>query len=238
VLLLLACGNGSAGSAQQPNPEYQRLRGSDVNRAQQLYRDGKKKEGADLLRQLATDDNWEVRSNAVRTIGQVRDQDLLPEVHALLADPQMEVRESAGRVLTLMANSSSREALHKALSDPSGAVRARAAEALITLAEVKDLPLLAPLLEKDEDTDVRALLAMSLGGFRDPAVVPLLVGALDDESAIVRGEAVGALGAVGDPSGRPALEKAASSDPDTSVRDRAAAALAQLQVSGQPAKTP
>ena len=238
ILLLLACGQGAVGSAQEPNPEYKRLRGSDVTRAGQLYREGKKEEGAELLRQLATDPNWEVRSNAVRTIGEVRDPELLPQVHTLLADPRMEVRESAGRVLTMMADSSSRAPLRKALSDSSAPVRTRAAEALITLRGVEDLPLLEPLLEKDPDSNVRAIVAMSLGGFGDPAVVPLLIGALDDESAVVRGEAVGALGAVGDPSGRSALEKAAASDADSSVRARAAAALEQLQAGGQSAKTP
>lgn len=238
LILVMACGNGAAGSAQQQHPEYQRLRGSDVSRAQQLYRDGKKKEGAALLRELAKDPNWEVRSNAVRVIGEVRDQELLPEVHALLGDQQMEVRESASRVLTLIGDSSSRAPLRKALSDAAAPVRSHAAEALIMLGGVEDLPALGQLLEKDVEPSVRAIVAMSLGSVHDPAVVPVLVAALDDESAIVRGEAAGAIGAVGDASGRPALEKIASSDPDSSVRERAALALQALQAAARPANSP
>jgi len=234
----MACGNGAPGSAQQPNPEYQRLRGSDVDRAQQLYRDGKKKEGAALLRELAKSPDWEVRSNAVRVIGAVRDQELLPEVHGLLADQQMEVRESASRVLTLIGDASSRAPLRKALSDDAAPVRSHAAEALIMLGGVEDLPALAELLEKDEDPSVRAIVAMTLGSVHDPAVVRVLIAALDDESAIVRGEAAGAIGAVGDASGRPALEKVASSDPDGSVRERATLAIQALKAAVPPPNGP
>jgi HEAT repeat protein len=228
LLFVAACGNGAGGSPRGAGGEFEQRRGADVERARQLYADGRKQEGAAILRDLAANDNWNVRSDAIRTIGAVQDRDLLPVVHTALQDKSPEVRESAGRVLISLGDRSSLAPLHEALSDQTFIVRMHAAEALLTIAGVEELGTVRDLIEKDSDPTVRAHAARVLAGVRDPAVVPILISALGDESAMVRGEAADSLGAVGFASGRAALEKAAKSDPDAGVRDRAAAALQRI----------
>lgn len=228
LLLIAGCGNGAARSPGRAGSEFEELRGPDLSRARRLYAEGKREEGAAVLRSLAADSDWSVRSQAIRAIGEVRDADLLPVVHEALRDERLEVRESAGRVLVSLGNASSRAPLRNALSDPDGIVRSHSAEALLRIGGIEELGRIAELLENDTDPTARATIARALGSMRDPAVVPVLIGALDDENPMVRGEAAEAIGATGLAAGRAALENAATNDPDPGVRQRAAAALQRL----------
>ena len=152
----------------------------------------------DQLRERAVAPDWQVRSHAIRRIGELRDPTLLPVVHAALADERLEVRESAARVLIAMGDSSSLPYLRKALSDRAGIVRSHAAEALIAIGGTSELPAARHLIENDDDPTARAATVRVLGELDDPAVVPILKRALDDQSPIVRGEAAAALKRRGD----------------------------------------
>ena len=228
LIFTAGCGNGSAGSPRSAGGEFEQRRGADVERARQLYAEGKKQEGAAILRDLASHEHWNVRSDAIRTIGAVRDPDLRSVVHTALRDNNEQVRESAGRVLITLGDSSSIASLRAALSDQTFIVRMHAAEALLTIAGVAELGTVRELIQKDPDPTVRAHVSRVLAAVRDPAVVPVLISALGDESPIVRGEAADSLGTVGYASGRAALERAARTDPDSGVRERAAAALQRI----------
>lgn len=90
------------------------------------------------------------------------------------------------------------------------------------------------LFQESEDEETRRYLALVLGRTRDPQVVPLLVGALDDPDSQIRIYALWGLGASGVPSARAPLEEALI-DEDPGIRKIAAYALGEL---GQAAAAP
>jgi len=157
AVLLLASGCGAGGSPppRQPESEFTRLRGPDLARVTELYAAGKKLEAAAILRPMAANENWEVRVRAIRAIGDAKDRDLLPEVHAALADENIEVRESAGRVLQGLADESSIGPLLAALSDPEPVIRMRAVEALASVGGAAQLETLEKVSKNDQDPSVR-----------------------------------------------------------------------------------
>jgi epoxyqueuosine reductase len=67
---------------------------------------------------------------------------------------------------------------------------------------------------------------VALGNWGDPAAAPALIEALHDEEPLVRGHAAWALGRIPLPAARQALWAAEQREPDISVRDELAAALA------------
>jgi hypothetical protein len=83
-------------------------------------------------------------------------------------------------------------------------------------------------LEKDKDEKTRISAAVALGSMKDARVVPALIKALRDDSAVVRGLAANALKNQGDASAIDALE-AALADESSAVRTRARDALKALR---------
>lgn len=67
---------------------------------------------------------------------------------------------------------------------------------------------------------------VALGNWGDPAAAPALIEALHDDEPLVRGHAAWALGRIPLPAARQALLAAEQREPDSSVRDELAAALA------------
>jgi len=230
LMLVFGCSN--------PNPlatstkiatanEFEELRGADMVRAIEMYRDGNVDEGRILLRQLVADKNWNVRSNAIRTIWEVNDKVLLPEIYAALKDKRLEVRESASRALQFIGDQTSLPYLKSALLDPEPIVRCNAVEALGKLAGASTVGILNNILKTDIDLTVRATTARTLGSIHQEDAIPGLINALNDDSFAVRSEAALALGEIGDSSSIPALEKAAE-DPNIQVRNSAKNALKKL----------
>lgn len=162
VLLVSGCGAVSAPPAQQSENEYEMLSGPAFACVKELYAAGQKAEAATLLRSLAADDNWEVRTRAVKAIGDANDRSLLPVVHAALTDKSLEVRESAGRVLTWLGDDTSIPPLMKALSDSEPVIRIRAVEALAHIGGESQIKTLTWVAEKDKDPSVRAAAAEAL----------------------------------------------------------------------------
>jgi epoxyqueuosine reductase len=66
---------------------------------------------------------------------------------------------------------------------------------------------------------------IALGNIADRGSVPALAGVLDDPEPVVRGHAAWALGRLGGPAARVALERALSREPDAWVRDECGLAL-------------
>ena len=152
-----------------------------------------------------------------------------------LNSPDPLVRAYAARQLA--AWSDARDAvvpcLLAALKDDNAMVRAAAAASLGPLGDREAVKPLSKLLgDVQEDRDVRSRAAESLGQLRAEEAVPALIAALDDTVWHVRLHAVDALGCIGDPQTRSALENTARYDPNFSVRDAAHDALQQM---GQPA---
>jgi len=228
----------AAGCGDHRNPppasqgEFEQVHGRELSEARRLHAEGKVEESAAILRPLLSDTSWQVRASAISVIGELHERSLLPELHRALKDPALFVRERVTRVLQTVGDASSLPPLREALSDPDAAVRGNIAEALAKLGGATELPALSRLLQRDEDESVRGRTASALGQARLGAAVDPLVSALGDRSPSVRASAAEALGEIGDPRARSALEKSARSDPDNAVRASAAAALEKLRVTG------
>jgi HEAT repeat protein len=143
---------------------------------------------------------------------------------AFLADPEPSVRATALGALA-RAESLTTDDLVAALGDPSAIVRARAAELGAELPG-DAAPALVPVLG-DADPSVVEAAAWASGERRPPE--PGVVAALADvatghDDPTCREAAVAALGAIGDPTGLPAVLAATGDRPP--VRRRAVLALA------------
>jgi HEAT repeat protein len=222
---------GSGNSQDPPSGEFEQLRGAELLRARELYDAGRAEEGAKILRSLITHSDWAVRSHAVRTVGEVNDPSLLPELCAALADERVEVRESTSRILSWMGTTKELPALRVSANDPAAVVRGHAAAALARIGGIKEQETVKRLLLEDPDPEVRAQVAISLGDIGKREFVDLLCEALADASDVVRSHAAAALGAIGDKSARPALE-ASRKDPNEYVRRNAEEALRRLGLNG------
>jgi HEAT repeat protein len=142
----------------------------------------------------------------------------------LLADPAPAVRATALGALARAGDLGDGD-LQAALADPAAQVRARAAELAATRPGDRP-PVLVPVLADGDATVVEA--AAWASGERAPAE-PGIVAALaavvtGHDDAVCREAAVAALGAIGDPSGLPAVLAATTDRP--AVRRRAVLALA------------
>ena len=143
---------------------------------------------------------------------------------AFLADPEPSVRATALGAL-VRAGSLTTDDLVAALEDPSAIVRARAAELGAELPG-DAAPALVPVLG-DADPSVVEAVAWASGERRppEPGVVAALAGvATGHDDPTCREAAVAALGAIGDPTGLPAVLAATGDRP--AVRRRAVLALA------------
>jgi HEAT repeat protein len=143
---------------------------------------------------------------------------------AFLADPEPSVRATALGALA-RAGSLTTDDLVAALGDPSAVVRARAAELAAGLPGDAALAL-APVLGDAEPSVVEAA-AWASGERRPPepgVVAALAAVATGHDDPMCREAAVAALGAIGDPTGLPAVLAATGDRP--AVRRRAVLALA------------
>jgi HEAT repeat protein len=222
------------GGYRSPSPasqgEYEQSHGRELSEARRLHAAGKVEESAVILRRLLSDESWQVRARAISVIGELHERSLLPELHRALEDSSLFVRERVTRVLQTVGDRSSLPPLREALSSESdAAVRGNIAEALAKIGGATELPALSRLLQHDQDDGVRARTAFALGDAGIGAAVDPLILALGDRSASVRERAAEALGKIGDPRARPALEKSGRNDPDSAVRASAAAALGKLR---------
>jgi len=94
-----------------------------------------------------------------------------------------------------------------ALEDPHHLVRQNAAFALGKIARRKSTKPLMDLLIKDENVNVREMIAWALGELNDKRAVPVLIKSLEDSRLIVRKNAAFALGRLQDTSAVEPLKK-------------------------------
>jgi hypothetical protein len=146
---------------------------------------------------------------------------------AAVQDPSPRVREAAVAALQRLNHEGPELELGQALSDSAENVRLAALKAAISINVFSSL---SEVVERIDDSSprVRRRAAEALGAMRAvDAVVGLAALANGDPVADVRKAAVWALGQIGAPAGRPAVE-AAQSDSNSQVRDTARIALRRL----------
>jgi HEAT repeat protein len=197
-----------------------------------------------VLLRLSQDSAVEVRRAAVLSLGRVPDAGVFERLERLTHAEPPAVRTAALRALSQLARGNEGEAaarrkqvmplLQKALDDPALEVVVEAAEDLGALGALEAGPVLTGLLRHPSET-VRQAAAQALERVAEPSVLPGLLRALDDSSATVRFNLIGALAhAAGDAEALSdeqrtrllaRLEELLQRDSDPGVRSRSATVL-------------
>lgn len=107
-----------------------------------------------------------------------------PDLIRALADSDLEVRAVAVYALGTRGDKSAVTALVNYLADPSSFLARTAADALIRIGR----PAVSALIDalKHPDAQTRGLAARALAHIKDPAAIPALFNALEDDSAFVQ----------------------------------------------------
>ncbi|HID63368.1 MAG TPA: HEAT repeat domain-containing protein [Anaerolineae bacterium] len=163
---------------------------------------------AELLQQLAGK-NRQVREEAARALGEVGDQQAVPQLIQALGDKYAKVREAAAWALGRVGDERAVPHLVRAFGDPSMWVRSEAVKALGQIGPAA-VPHVVQALD-DERWEVRELAASALGRIGDQSALPHLVQALSDSKDAVRTAAASALGQLGDQRAVPHLVQALDS---------------------------
>lgn len=176
---------------------------------------------------IETDADPERRAAAADALGEFLDPGGTKFLVNAASDSSPLVREHVMYALRRMNDSAGVPAVSLGLGDGEAKVRRAALETATKLGGFRDVPAVAKLLS-DGDAVVRGRAADALGVFRAKGSVPgLMALAVKDGDEDVRVDAVNALGEIGDPAGRPAIEQALN---DASSRVRDAARVASLKL--------
>ncbi|MEZ4455457.1 MAG: HEAT repeat domain-containing protein [Gemmatimonadales bacterium] len=180
------------------------------------------------------DDNVGVRRAAAQSLGNLGDRRALNALLAAVADADDEVRASVVGALGELEDLRATDALLSRSRDASVEVRRRAVQGLAQFDdETAKAEWFRPWLG-DEDAEVRATAARSLGDVRDRSSLGGLMKLVDDPSTDVREAAIGALGDIRDPAALPAIQRAIG-DRDAEVRQRALHAMSDFELTSLPA---
>ena len=169
------------------------------------------------LRAALKDSAERVRAAALAALGNLSDPTLAPVIATYLTkDKRTFVRKTAAYALGQVGGSEATAALIAGLRDKDMEVRGAAAVALSNTPDASAIePLTRALTDKSPFVRAYAAAALGVNGRAAASAVPALVRALaKDDDHEARRQAATALGRIGEPSARPALERAAhSSDP-------------------------
>lgn len=154
----------------------------------------------------------------------------LPILRRYIEGDSSQFREQAVKALRKLKIPESVPVFRRLLDDHSAVLRRQAIEQLAVLKPDGVLPRLRQMLKQDSDEMVRSACARALGDFGDEASVHLLEESLEDH-AMVRLQAVVALGRLGQASAGPIL-LSLMRDQLPEVRYQAVRAVAQLKLDG------
>lgn len=167
------------------------------------------------------------RAAAANALGEFMDPGGTKFLVKAVTDTSPAVRVAALKGLQRINDPDGAPAVSTALADGDVAVRKTAVEVATRLAGFKDVVAVAKLIS-DPDAVVRGKAADALGVFQSKgSVAGLAALAVTDSEEDVRVDAVNALGEIGDPAGKSAIEKALN---DASPRVRDAARVANLKL--------
>ena len=170
----------------------------------------------------------QVRLGAARALGLMKSGAAVEPLRAMLMNGDGAAVTVAAQALGQIGTPAATDALLAALADAEMSPRRHAAVgALETMGEPAVGPL-TELLTSSRDAIARQNSAEALGWIGSSQATGALVDALRDGSETVRGQAAWALGEIGDPAARAALEQAAEGDRAALVQVEAQQALGQL----------
>lgn len=208
TILFAGCGDQDEAENQQKEIRYyiEQLRVEDVflstEAAFELAEIGES--AVPLLIEALSDEDWQLRLNAVVALDQIGDPTATPALITALSDENWEVRANSTIALGNMGGVAV-PALIAALEHKDIRVRRNATKALGNIGDTMAVPGLIGVLS-DEDWEVRAGAAMVLGKM-GTAAVPALTVALKDEAEYVDAMATLALRLIGTPEALEAIKK-------------------------------
>ncbi|MCK4613702.1 MAG: HEAT repeat domain-containing protein [Thermoplasmata archaeon] len=156
-----------------------------------------------LLRSLR-DENRSVRLECIRALGKLKDPSSVQPLEWAVKDPDPFVRLNVIRALGEIGGSEVVHSLILCMADPDRGVRVKAVETVLSLGK-----LALPELKKEINGGnhlIRRNVINVLGRMKELELVPQLIHALSDPVPAVRGNAIWALGRIGDPRAVPPLE--------------------------------
>ncbi len=182
----------------------------------------------EIRKVVESDPDPKRRAAGVEALGEFLDPGGTKFVVKAAGDPVPEVRVAAMHAIQRLNDSDGKGAVSLGLADGDTGVKKAALGTATKLGGFADVPAVAKLLS-DGDPVVRGLAADALGVFKATgSVAGLAAIATADPDEDVRVDAINALGEIGDPGGRTAIEKALN---DAAPRVRDAARVAQLKLS-------
>lgn len=157
----------------------------------------KEKDIAALIQALQ-DPNWQVRRDAARVLGELREVQAVASLLQLLQDGIQNVRAAAVAALGKLGEPAVVPLL-QALQGGNLWVREAVVAALEEIGEPAVAPQILALIKdfQSKSSFVRGITVEKLGGIQDPQAIVLLVQALQDENSSVRSKAAEALNKLG-----------------------------------------
>ena len=158
------------------------------------------KQAVSRLRDMLGDECAGVRGNAALSLGNLKADEALKDIAALVSDPDHGVVQDAVSALGLLANPNGAEAVHKAFESTDPDIRFQAVTA-VTAVDPENAPALLIKSLDDNDAEVRACAAAALGDINAREAANHLALLLDDEDRHVALEAAVSLARMGDDRG-------------------------------------
>lgn len=152
----------------------------------------------DLLIQAMDSTNPDVLTNVIKSIDKNWGVRALKKLEEALQSQHTDVREAAANALGKTASPDAIPMLREALNDKAENVRWFAVEGLRKLNAVDAVPQLCNLATADKSPLVREIVVKTLGEMGQPAAIPSLRNALEDDNQRVRESAVSAIKELGE----------------------------------------
>jgi HEAT repeat protein len=175
------------------------------------------------------DDDTDVRTTALRSLGRAGEAPVLLEISERLSDPVPEVRLAAIDALDWMEveGEAPARAVHPLLRDPNAMVRVRAAAFMLGHGAAQEASVALIEMAAVEDPDVREAALRGLAGARSQDAYGTALSGLGDPAPPVRAAAARALAAI-DPDRAVEVLIGAMADDNAGVRTAVAEALGAI----------
>lgn len=178
---------------------------------------------------LLKDKNRLVRLAAVDGLGRLGSEASLPALEGQLSDSDPAFQRHVFKAIGSLKSAKALPFLQKGLASKDPYVRGFSAEALAARPREAGMEKALLTLLGDDVLAVRIRALEALAAWKSRAAVPAMVKALQASEPTLRWKAAKALGRIGDPKAREALDYVAQNDAEPEIKASAAQALTELR---------